>query len=304
MKRWRTRWIAFAALGALGGAFFTVAQARLEAWSVRHPTSWNRRTSGIGMVHAYWNGWLYGYALDASGRVLYLGSFAEAADRLWDLEAPIPASLAQITLAPPGWSRPAGGAPSLARPLDRVSLQEFVFGWPSRSMSSRIAVHVPMDASFNFVRDAVKLQCVVDGVGIESPPPVDPQKRLDLHVDLLKGPWITANDSVPSVMFSNTDELTPEQEASGVFVHHQMYRFALPTRVLPLGFLFNTLFYAAALLAVPLMARGAFQVTRFALRNSAAARSRRGECRACGHPLAGLPRCPECGAEVPRPARA
>ena len=29
-----------------------------------------------------------------------------------------------------------------------------------------------------------------------------------------------------------------------------------------------------------------------------AARARRGECRACGHPLAGLACCPECGAVV------
>jgi hypothetical protein len=298
MKRSRNRWILFAAFGALGGALFTVVQARLEAWSVRDPTSWGRRTSGIGMVHAYWNGWLYGYALDASGRILYLGSFAEAADRRWDLEAPVPRSLDQVALAPPGWSRPADGAPSVSRPLDRVSLHEFVFGWPARSMSSRIAVHAPVDGDFNFIRDAVKLQCVVDGVGIESPPPVDPQKRFDLHYDLLKGPWITANESVPSAIFSNTDELTPVHETSGVSVHRVSYPFALPTRMLPLGFLLNTLFYTAALLAVPLASRGAFRAARFALRNSAAARARRGECRACGHPLAGLARCPECGTVV------
>ena len=34
-----------------------------------------------------------------------------------------------------------------------------------------------------------------------------------------------------------------------------------------------------------------------------AARARRGECRGCGHPLAGLQRCPECGVDTPKPAR-
>lgn len=60
------------------------------------------------------------------------------------------------------------------------------------------------------------------------------------------------------------------------------------------GFILNTLFYSGLCLIV---------LTRIQ-RLRCASRSRRGECRACGHPLARLPRCPECGAEVPRPARA
>jgi hypothetical protein len=34
-----------------------------------------------------------------------------------------------------------------------------------------------------------------------------------------------------------------------------------------------------------------------------AARARRGACRGCGHLLAGLQRCPECGVDTPKPAR-
>jgi rubrerythrin len=68
--------------------------------------------------------------------------------------------------------------------------------------------------------------------------------------------------------------------------------------MIPLGFVINSVFYATVIAAAIVGLRISARETRSLIR------ARRGECRACGHPLAGLPRCPECGAEVPRPARA
>lgn len=68
----------------------------------------------------------------------------------------------------------------------------------------------------------------------------------------------------------------------------------LPTRPLPLAFAANTLVYAAlagALIYGPGIARRAL-------------RRRAGRCTACGYPLPGGPRCPECGALAPAPAAA
>lgn len=75
---------------------------------------------------------------------------------------------------------------------------------------------------------------------------------------------------------------------------------AFPTRIAGPGFVVNSAIYGgAAVLFYFMLRRG----LTWLMRSSATARSRRGECRACGHPLAGLPRCPECGVEPPRPAR-
>jgi hypothetical protein len=71
-------------------------------------------------------------------------------------------------------------------------------------------------------------------------------------------------------------------------------RALYPVKPIWAGLLMNACFYAGLAFA----ASAGFRRVRGAVR------SRRGECRACGHPLAGLPRCPECGAEVPKPARA
>ena len=62
----------------------------------------------------------------------------------------------------------------------------------------------------------------------------------------------------------------------------------LPTRILPLGFALNTLFYAAVLL-------GAVECVAFARRR---VRRGKGRCPSCGYDRAGLAEgaaCPECG---------
>jgi hypothetical protein len=78
--------------------------------------------------------------------------------------------------------------------------------------------------------------------------------------------------------------------SSGSGVHSSTTGLAanVPTRILPLGFTLNTLFYAAALLGV---AEG----VAFARRR---VRRGRGRCPSCGYDRAGLAEgsaCPECG---------
>ena len=60
---------------------------------------------------------------------------------------------------------------------------------------------------------------------------------------------------------------------------------ALPIRPIPLGLALNATTLGLACFVVVFASR----------RERSWWRARRGECRACGHPLAGLARCPECG---------
>jgi len=73
----------------------------------------------------------------------------------------------------------------------------------------------------------------------------------------------------------------------------------LPTRISWVGLIGNALVHGSFLLLIALclvwIPRGARAGVRFLVRDTRAARARRGACRACGHPLAGLARCPECG---------
>lgn len=62
-------------------------------------------------------------------------------------------------------------------------------------------------------------------------------------------------------------------------------RQVFPVKPIWAGFLLNTCFYSGTAFVLSLGFR----------RARAAVRARRGQCRACGHPLAGLPSCPECG---------
>ena len=62
-------------------------------------------------------------------------------------------------------------------------------------------------------------------------------------------------------------------------------RQLFPVKPIWAGFLLNTCFYSGTAFVLSLGFR----------RARAAVRTRRGACRSCGHPLAGLARCPECG---------
>ncbi len=282
------RHVGFALLCALLGVIVTIGQARSEAWSARAPADWLVRERGATQQWGYWRGWSYLTHFDSEGRLVSFGDFAgQAHGGGWDPSPPWLQSMEQHARRPPSWSRPAGRSPDGTRAIDRVSVIDLVFGWPFRALSSRFAyrgAHPP---------EVPAVQFVVDGVHIEDPPLREPDGNLDFHPHLLRWPWITANDSVPREMLAGHWR---EPLANGIRPSWAgQLDFALPTRVLLPGFLANSLIYAALLFSTPWIFRGSAACVRFAFRNTAAARARRGECRACGHPLAGLARCPECG---------
>ncbi len=76
----------------------------------------------------------------------------------------------------------------------------------------------------------------------------------------------------------------------------------LPTRISWVGLIGNAIVHGIIRFVIALcvvwIPRGARTGVRFLVRDTRAARARRGECCGCGHPLAGLARCPECGAIV------
>ncbi len=108
-------------------------------------------------------------------------------------------------------------------------------------------------------------------------------------------PWLTVEgseqESVPAFIDTHTEDGVRTQTPTASF---------LPTRVVWLGLLADSLIHGACLLmlwwSIVGLGIGARYGIRFALRNSSRSRARRGACRACGHQLAGLKRCPECGA--------
>lgn len=150
---------------------------------------------------------------------------------------------------------------------------EHFYGWPLTAMATTTVVL--RDAAFGN-SDLV----VVHGAPFERR-----SGSARLPSELLK--WFT----LPLVDWSRREGLAAARPGPTVF----------PTRIAGFGFVFNSVIYGSAAALCFVLLRRAL---RWSLRNSAAARANRGECRACGHPLAGLPRCPECGAEVPKPARA
>lgn len=94
---------------------------------------------------------------------------------------------------------------------------------------------------------------------------------------------------------STAIEIEPEPELRGTIELGEMggKRLMLPLRPIWPGLVANVLFWSATTWAA------------FAIPRSLRARSRRkrGLCTACGHPLAGLPVCPECGGKGVDPTR-
>ena len=71
----------------------------------------------------------------------------------------------------------------------------------------------------------------------------------------------------------------------GVSAKPNTPRWVFPVKPIWAGLILNTCFYSGIAIVLSSGVR----------RVHAAVRVRRGECRACGHPLAGSLRCPECG---------
>ena len=201
------------------------------------------------------NGWTVVPFLDADGDSIFMV-------HSWGIPEVAPKD-AEV----PSWSRVS--APRSEDPRCLVHLAEIVYGWPMKSM----VVEVTYPHS-SMPRQARRYTVV----GATVPPSWPSEMTAS---DWLAFPWFTRG------FMSDPRPLEEILAASPSFPTRPGPLF--PTRVIPLGFSVNTGFFALLIGSV-LLALGLARS-----RGVRAARARRGACRTCGHPLAGLARCPECG---------
>jgi len=168
----------------------------------------------------------------------------------------------------PSWSRVS--KPRSDDPRCLEMLEEIAYGWPMKSMVVEVIDHKP-NVPPNTWYDP--RHTVVAGA-------VPPARRPNMSVlDWFAPPWFTSGLMA---------DPRPIEEIMASFTVGQPPP-VFPTRMIPVGFGVNTAFFATLIGSLLFALRVAVLSTR------AAFRARRGECRACGHALAGLPRCPECG---------
>lgn len=168
----------------------------------------------------------------------------------------------------PSWSRVSTPRSEDARCL--VSLVEIAYGWPMRSMVVEVA-RLATTGSPNEPRFAI--------VGAAIPP--NSRGHMTAR-DWFAPPWFTSG-------FMSDPRPVEEILASAPFFRNRPGPL-FPTRMIPIGFGVNTGVFAIAI-AVALLA-----LRLGVLRTRTSIRARRGACCACGQSLAGLARCPECGA--------
>ena len=262
-----------------GGALATLVAARVEAVPMGESTvyflrerefaKWDESSSiPYQFPHDGFfsrNGWTVHLQRNSGDRSVY-------AVRSWGIPEASPSS-AHV----PSWSRVS--KPSSDDPRCLEMLEEIAYGWPMKSMVVEVIDHKPNVPHFT---PYTPHYTVVAGA-------VPPARRANMDVlDWFAPPWFTGGlmadpRPIEEIMASFTVGRPPPM---------------FPTRMIPVGFGVNTAFFAT------LIGSLLFALRVAALSTRAAFRANRGECRSCGHALAGLPRCPECGAEVPRPARA
>jgi len=255
-----------------GGALTTLVAARVEAFPVGESTvyflrkqesaKWNESGSLPDQLpHEFFsrNGWtVYLQRSSGDGSVF--------AVRSWGIPEPSPSS-AHV----PSWSRVS--KPRSDDPRCLEMLEEIAYGWPMKSMVVEVINHKPNVPHFT---PYTPHHTVVAGA-------VPPARRANMSVlDWFAPPWFTSGlmadpRPIEEIMASFTVGRPPP---------------VFPTRMIPVGFGVNTAFFATLIGSLLFALRVAVLSTR------AAFRARRGECRACGHALAGLPRCPECGVAV------
>jgi hypothetical protein len=258
------------ALLSVVGVATTVLAARWEALSrtLRPNPHGHLRHWLHGMLPQTQNGWRIGVAETRNWGIYQVISVRATQD---------PALDAQATAGPPvqipGWSRAA------RRPIgddrDDVFLEEHAFGWPARAMVAEKGNRA-IEAGRGY-----EYELVLNGVVVSRP------SSLTEFARVLVAPPFTATGYSDRRLMSQAEILRGESQLD----------IMLPLRVIPSGFALNSTLFAAAWWI-------AFLATRWAWRNEsegiqrrlARRRARRGGCRACGHPLAGLARCPECGA--------
>ena len=271
--------LALSALFLAGGAFVTLLNARADAlprpgmgWyydTARSRDLSERRRDGRADATPYeifsQRGWTVAlYRRESDGETYMVRSWAGT-------EAP------RAEVVVPSWSRASG--PPTSDPRCSIALNELPYGWPMHSMVAEVASGLVKPQPGRGA-DAT----IVCGIAT----PTNRSALVASH--WLAWPWFSDG------FMADSRSIDDWRSAPTWFGAPPPPIF--PTRMIPLGFVINSVFYATVIAAAIVGLRISARETRSLIR------SRRGECRACGHPLAGLPRCPECGAEVPRPARA
>jgi hypothetical protein len=257
----------FACIAA--GIATTVMSARWEALDrTLHPDPHlHRRWIGDGILYPI-EGWQVAVAELKDSGVYRVDSVRVERDSIDYRDAgPRAAAIGDL----PQWSR-AAYPPSNDARCD-VYLSEHAYGWPARSMVVEV------------MHDGANAR-VVSGVVVQS----KPNSPWELIAELTRPPWTSAGFMDPSA--SAVADPTVRQSNRGA-------ERVLPLRVIPSGFMMNTVSFGVAWWILLNGVRWAWGVERQGIRSRIEGlRARRGACRACGHPLAGLARCPECGAVV------
>lgn len=251
------------------GIATTVTSARWEALDrTLHPDPYlHRRWIGDGILHPH-GGWQVAVAELKDSGVYRVDSVRVERDSVDPRDA---GSRAAMIGELPPWSRAASPPSNDARCA--LYLSEHVYGWPARSMVAEV-VHD---------RAAERL---VSGAAVQS----KPNSLWGLIIELTRPPWTSAG--FMDLASGAVADTTVRQSPQGV-------ERALPLRVIPSGFMINAVVFGVAWWIFFIGARWAWRVERQGIRSRIMGlRARRGACRACGHPLAGLARCPECGTVV------
>ena len=263
--------LAFSGCVALGAAV-ALFQPRLEA-------SRERLVEGRGDL--VWLGtqhwWVY-------ARVLENGQIREL--RSWQLpdvgEVPAPPAWLDIgkgtdasSLNGFSWSRVASDP--VGDPRASIPLAEYPYGWPFRSMVVELVETHAQEVSVRIFRG----QPISGSAALsDSLPAWFALPSLDGFMDGPADAALTEMSTLPQRQFITCPRV-------------------LPGRILVPGYLLNTAVFAAFAFAAWRVLKASAGGARALLSKLVAdARARRGECRACGHPLAGIARCPECGATV------
>ncbi len=261
MNPFTIRSAGFGVLSLLVGAIGTIALARYES-AVRPNDDHLLRMEGSRAGN-----WFGVWRFRSAGVVHSIRSMSGPG---WGDEGPDVLPISVSTL--PAWSRIS--QTRVDDPYCSATLIEMPYGWPMRSMVSEF-YETGIDGISGYQ----------DGITAVAGTP--------MNRGWFATPWWTDGfmDRTKSL-----DQWLGDTVRYDDF--YGMHRF-FPTRIVPLGFIVNSLCYAASFWLAVTMLRTAFHIESRAIRLRIGNwRARRGQCRACGYALAANVLCPECGEQV------
>jgi|GEM_PF-5596705 len=261
MNPFTIRSAGFGVLSLLVGAIGTIALARYES-AVRPNDDHLLRMEGSRAGN-----WFGVWRFRSAGVVHSIRSMSGPG---WGDEGPDVLPISVSTL--PAWSRIS--QTRVDDPYCSATLIEMPYGWPMRSMVSEF-YETRIDGISGYQ----------DGITAVAGTP--------MNRGWFATPWWTDGfmDRTKSL-----DQWLGDTVRYDDF--YGMHRF-FPTRIVPLGFIVNSLCYAASFWLAVTMLRTAFHIESRAIRLRIGNwRARRGQCRACGYALAANVLCPECGEQV------